>query len=152
MQNHVLKCLICNNYVQCACPMTVVYEADSFPMTMVYGRQTTPLVLHDSWLGEWFANTPLGPGPWACHKPCVHVTMMRGAMLMDISSWKSSLQAYGMRIWDTWKHMKHTQLHQTRTLNYMIIVYIVNCSRVPTKMRNRNSLTFPWTKPFFPDQ
>jgi len=70
-----------------------------------------------SWLGQWFANTPLGPGPWACHKPCVHVTMMRGAMLMDMSSWKSSLQAYGMRIWDTWRHMKHTHWHQTRTLN-----------------------------------
>ena len=30
-------------------------------------------------------------------------TIIRGAMLMDISSWKSSLQAYGIRIWEIWK-------------------------------------------------
>ena len=30
-------------------------------------------------------------------------TIIRGAILMDISSWKNSLQAYGIRIWKIWK-------------------------------------------------
>ena len=30
-------------------------------------------------------------------------TIIRGAILMDISYWKSSLQAYGIRIWEIWK-------------------------------------------------
>ena len=44
---------------------------------------------------------------------CVHMlhlslqpkTIIRGAKLMDISSWKSSLQAYGIRIWEIWKEI-----------------------------------------------
>ena len=30
----------------------------------------------------------------------LHVMRILGAMLIDISSWKSSLQAYGRRIWE----------------------------------------------------
>lgn len=32
-----------------------------------------------------------------------YTTIKRGAMFMDISSWNSSLAAYGSRTWDIWK-------------------------------------------------
>ena len=34
-------------------------------------------------------------------------TIMRGAMFMDMSSWNSSLQAYGIRTWEIYRRRRN---------------------------------------------
>ncbi len=48
------------------------------------------------------------------YKSLCYITIILGAMLIDMSSWNNSLHAYGILTWEIWRQSKTKQINNIR--------------------------------------